>query len=257
MRPNRRQPDVTVVLKLGGSVVTDKETPETVDDQSLAEAVETIGEATPERLVLVHGGGSFGHYQADKHGVSLSTGSHDAQGVWAIHDAMRRLNDVIVGQLQDAGVSALPVHPLSVAARDANADLTLPRESIRMMLAEGFVPVLHGDVVAQADAGATIISGDELVTRLATGLSADRVGLCSTVPGVYDDDGAVIPRISEFAQVDAVLGESETTDVTGGMAEKVRALLELDTPAHIFGPESLPVFLAGESAGTVVDSRSR
>jgi isopentenyl phosphate kinase len=244
---------VTVVLKLGGSVVTDKETPETVDDDALDAAVDAIGDAALDRLVLVHGGGSFGHYQADRHGVSLSAGSHDAPGVWAIHDAMRRLNDVIVERLQAAGVPALPVHPLSVAVRDANADLTLPLEPTRTMLAEGFVPVLHGDVVAEAEAGATIISGDELVTRLATGLSADRVGLCSTVPGVYDDDGAVIPRISGFAQVDAVLGGSESTDVTGGMAEKVRALLALDSPAQIFGPESLPAFLAGESAGTVVD----
>ncbi|MFB6090569.1 MAG: isopentenyl phosphate kinase [Halobellus sp.] len=244
---------MTVVLKLGGSVVTDKDTPETVDDDALDAAVAAVADADLDRLVLVHGGGSFGHHQADRHGVSLSEGSHDAPGVWAIHDAMRRLNDEVIARLQDAGVPALPVHPLSVAARDADADLALPLDSTATLLEEGFVPVLHGDVVAQADAGATIISGDEIVTRLAGGLDADRVGLCSTVSGVYDDAGEVVPRISAFAEVEAVLGESDATDVTGGMAEKVRALLALDSPAHIFGPDDLAAFLAGESAGTVVD----
>ena len=137
---------MTVVLKLGGSVVTDKETPETVDDAALDAAVETIAAADVSRLALVHGGGSFGHHQAEKHGVSLSEGSHDAAGVWAIHDAMRRLNDEVIRRLQDAGVPALPVHPFSVGARDADADLVFPLDSSATMLAEGFVPVLHGDV---------------------------------------------------------------------------------------------------------------
>jgi isopentenyl phosphate kinase len=243
---------VTVVLKLGGSVVTDKETPETVDDDALDAAVETIAAADVSRLALVHGGGSFGHHQAEKHGVSLSEGSHDAAGVWAIHDAMRRLNDEVIRRLQDAGVPALPVHPFSVGARAADADLAFPLDSSATMLDEGFVPVLHGDVIAQADAGATIISGDELVTRLANGLDADRVGLCSTVPGVYDDDGEVVPEITAFDDVADALGGSESTDVTGGMAAKVRALLELGAPAHVFGPDALDAFLAGDAAGTVI-----
>ncbi|WP_311171915.1 isopentenyl phosphate kinase [Halobellus ordinarius] len=243
---------MTVVLKLGGSVITDKETPETVDEDALDRAVETIAQSDESSLALVHGAGSFGHHYAEKHGVTPTEGSHDADGVWAIHDSMRRLNDELLGRLQAAGVPALPVHPLSVGARDAESTLSLALDSTETMLAEGFVPVLHGDVIAQAGAGATIISGDELVARLADGLDADRVGLCSTVPGVYDDDGDVIPEITDFSEVEAALGAAETTDVTGGMAAKVRALLELGAPAHIFGPDALAAFLAGDAAGTVV-----
>ncbi|MGQ4555037.1 isopentenyl phosphate kinase [Halobellus sp. GM3] len=243
---------MTVVLKLGGSVVTDKETPETVDEETLAAVASTIAEADTTRLALVHGGGSFGHPQAERHGVSVADGSRDAAGVWAIHDAMRRLNDAVIQQLHDAGVPAQPVHPFSVGARDADAALAFPLDSTAAMLAEGFVPVLHGDVITHAGAGATIISGDELVTRLAGGLDADSVGLCSTVPGVYDDDGRVIPEITDLADVDAALGGSEATDVTGGMAAKVRALLDLGAPAHVFGPDALEAFLAGENAGTVI-----
>ena len=243
---------MTVVLKLGGSVITDKDAPETVDDGGLRAAVDAIAAADPDRLVLVHGGGSFGHVAAADRGISREAGSRDAADVWAVHDAMRRLNDAVLRRLHDAGVAAVPVHPLSVAARDEGDALALPLDSTATLLGEGFVPVLHGDVVGHAGAGATVVSGDELVTRLAAGLDADRVGLCSTVTGVYDD-GEVISRITEFDAVADAVGGSESTDVTGGMAAKVRALLDLDAPAHVFGPESLSAFLAGEPAGTVIE----
>lgn len=120
------------------------------------------------------------------------------------------------------------------------------------MLDEGFVPVLHGDVISHAGKGATIVSGDDLVVSLASGLGADRVGLCSTVPGVLDADGDVIPEITAFADAADALGGSDSTDVTGGMAAKVRKLLALGAPAHVFGPEGLSAFVAGESPGTVI-----
>ncbi|SFR59828.1 isopentenyl phosphate kinase [Halogeometricum limi] len=243
---------MTTVLKLGGSVVTDKATPETVDEETLGAAVEAVADADPARLVVVHGGGSFGHHNAEKHAVSSTDGTDDAEAVFEIHDAMRRLNDAIVARLLAAGVPALPVHPLSVAVRDAEADFSLPLDSTATMLDEGFVPVLHGDVVAHAGSGATIVSGDELVTSLARGLDADRVGLCSTVPGVLDENDEVIPEITSFEDVASVLGGSDTTDVTGGMAAKVRELLELGAPAHVFGPGALADFLAGDDAGTVI-----
>ncbi|SMP14462.1 isopentenyl phosphate kinase [Halobellus salinus] len=241
------------MLKLGGSVITDKDAPETVDDAALEAAADAIAAADPDRLVLVHGGGSFGHVAAADRGISREAGSHDAADVWAVHDAMRRLNDAVLRRLHDAGVAAVPVHPLSVAARDGGDALALPLDSTATLLGEGFVPVLHGDVVGHAGAGATVVSGDELITRLAAGLDADRVGLCSTVTGVYDDDGEVLPRITEFDSVADAVGGSDATDVTGGMAAKVRALLDLDAPAHVFGPESLSAFLAGDPAGTVIE----
>ena len=239
-------------MKLGGSVVTDKSEPETVDREALASAAGAIADAKSSDLIVVHGGGSFGHHHAATHGVTDTEGTHDAADVLAIHDAMRELNDAVVGALQDRAVPALPVHPLSAGHRDADGATALPSGQVETMLAEGFVPVLHGDVIAQSGAGATVLSGDEIVTLLTRQLAADRVGLCSTVPGVLDTEDNVIERISSFESVADALGGSDTTDVTGGMAGKVQALLELDTPASIFGPAELASFLAGDQPGTLV-----
>ncbi|WP_408958112.1 isopentenyl phosphate kinase [Natrinema sp. 74] len=245
-----------IVLKLGGSVITEKDRAETLDGDALERAADGIAAALEdgrEDLVIVHGGGSFGHHNASEHGVSTTAGTRDANAVLDIHGAMQTLNRFVLSRLLERDVEAVPVHPFSAAHRDAEGRLELPIAQIETMLAEGFVPVLHGDVIAHAGAGATVISGDELVATLARALEADRVGLCSTVPGVLDADDAVIDRIDEFAAVTDVLGASDATDVTGGMAGKVQTLLDLEAEASIFGLESLDAFLEGAEPGTTID----
>ena len=241
-----------IVLKLGGSVVTEKDRPETLDGRALGRAADAVADANDD-LVVVHGGGSFGHHHAEERGVSTTAGTRDADDVLAVHGAMTTLNRFVVDRLRERDVPALPVHPLSAASRDDAARLTLPVDQVDIMVGEGFVPVLHGDGVAHADEGVTVLSGDEIVTHVAAALDAERVGVCSTVPGVLDADGDVIPRIDSFDEVADALGESAATDVSGGMAGKVRELLALDRPASVFNLDGLPEFLSGERPGTTID----
>lgn len=245
---------MTTVLKLGGSAITDKDEPETVDEEALSTAASVIAErvSTSDRLVVVHGGGSFGHHHAATHGVTETEGTHDADAVLDIYRAMGRLNEAVVDELSRAGLAAVPVRPFSTASRSEDGTLSLPAGQVETMLEEGFVPVVHGDVVAHAGEGATILSGDSIVVSLARSLAADRVGLCSTVPGVLDENGTVIETINSYEAVASVLGGSESTDVTGGMAGKVRRLLDLDAPASIFDLDALDEFLDTGTAGTVV-----
>ena len=248
------------ILKLGGSVITDKHSPETVDDASLKGVLDAVETAYKNhdgelQLVIVHGGGSFGHVHAAEHGVSTTSGTSEAAAAAAIHGSMKQLNGVVLDGLQDRGIDALPVHPMSAAARDERGELSLPATVTACLLAEGFVPVLHGDVITHAGEGLTVLSGDEIVTSLADSLGASRVGLCSTVPGVLDETDAVIDEITDFGDVAAVLGDSDATDVSGGMAGKVHELLALGAPAHIFGPDAAGAFLAGGEPGTRIDGR--
>ncbi|MFA9517841.1 isopentenyl phosphate kinase [Halopenitus sp. H-Gu1] len=247
-----------LVVKLGGSVITDKDRPETLDGPALDAASDAIAGAiaddTVGDLVIVHGGGSFGHHHASEHGLSTATGTHDVGAVMDVHGAMTTLNRFVLDRLHERGVDAVPIHPLSLAARPEGVDgeLALPIGSTGTLLSEGFVPVLHGDGIATAGEGVSVISGDELVVELAAALDADRVGVCSTVPGVLDD-GEVVSLIEEFEEVADVLGASDATDVSGGMAAKVRELLALDAPAFVFGPNELSGFLRGEDPGTRIE----
>lgn len=243
---------MTTVLKLGGSVITRKDTPETVDEVALEGAAEALSGSTG-RLVVVHGGGSFGHHHAAAHDVSTIAGTHDDVAIRAIHTAMKRLNGAVIDALADVGAPVVPVHPFSAARRTDEGILRFETAAIETMLREGFVPVLHGDVVVHEREGATILSGDELVVALAEGLDADRVGVCSAVPGVYDSDGDVIDRIDSFDDVAEAVGASDETDVTGGMAGKVRTLLALDAPAFVFGIGGLESFISGDDPGTRIE----
>lgn len=243
---------MTTVLKLGGSVITRKDTPETVDEDALERAAETLA-GMEDRLVVVHGAGSFGHHYAAKHGISKAEGTHDDGAIREIHGSMKRLNSAVIEALAATGVPALPIHPLSAAARTKDGTLRIEADTVDTMLVEGLVPVFHGDVVVHENEGATILSGDELVVWLAEALSADRIGLCSSVSGVYDTEENVIERIGSFEEVVDAVGESDETDVTGGMAGKVRALLSIDAPASVFGPEGLESFVAGDDPGTRIE----
>ncbi|SDR07666.1 isopentenyl phosphate kinase [Natronobacterium texcoconense] len=244
-----------IVLKLGGSVITEKDRPETLDGDALERAADAVAAASEDGLgdlVIVHGGGSFGHHNASEHGITTTEGTHDVGALMDVHGAMVTLNRFVLRRLFDRDVDAVPVHPFSMASRDEDGNLELPIDGIRTILEEGFVPVLHGDMIPHAGAGATVVSGDELVAELARELEADRIGLCSTVPGVLDEDDAVIDEIATFDDAADVLGESEATDVTGGMAAKVQALLELEADAAIFGLDDLAAFLEGAESGTTI-----
>lgn len=240
-----------IIVKLGGSVVTDKSSRETLDEKRLRAVAAALGEYDGD-LVVVHGGGSFGHPAAAEREVSATEGTRSAGDAVAVHDAMGRLNSAVVDALAGAGLTALPVRPLSFVHRDRNGDVVVPADGIAAMVSEGFVPVLHGDVVVHAGKGVTVASGDALLTALARSLPVDRVGVCSREPGVLDADGAVISRIDRFEDVVEAVGDSDETDVTGGMAAKVRTLLDLRARAHVFGPDALGSFLAGDAPGTEI-----
>ena len=62
-----------IFLKLGGSLITDKNTPRALRPELLARLMREIAEARAARpgmrIVLGHGSGSFGHVEARRYGT--------------------------------------------------------------------------------------------------------------------------------------------------------------------------------------------
>lgn len=243
---------MTDVLKLGGSVITEKSRPETVDDARLHRMVDAIAERGGDDLILVHGGGSFGHPAANRHGVSRTTGTRDVAAVYDIADAMRRLNERVIDALHDRSVPAVGIQAMAMASRGIEGDVTCSTHGLGQLRDEGFLPVLNGDVIAHAGVGCSVVSGDELAVAVGAALGAERIGFCSDVPGVLDAEGDVIERIDADEQLAIDLGDADVTDVTGGMAAKVQGLAACEIPAAIFGVADLPAFLAGRMPGTTI-----
>lgn len=232
-----------MILKIGGSVLTQKEEEMELDRASFEAALDAVADA-PDDLVLVHGAGSYGHPQAERWG--LEDGSRE--GVYETHSAVRELNRLVVEYLRDAGVNALPVHPLSCCVKQP--DLELYDEAVRLMVAEGFLPVIHGDGVVHVGSGVSVVSGDGLVVELAR--EGERVGMCTSAGGVLGRDGGVLDRVTSLEEVEELGGAG--ADVTGGIVAKVRKLLSLPSGGYVFGVDGIEEFLQGGSAGTLVRS---
>ncbi|HUK74804.1 MAG TPA: hypothetical protein VLU99_03350, partial [Nitrososphaerales archaeon] len=87
-----------VVVKLGGSVITDKK----VAFSYREAAVRGLGSAMASSkvpVVLVHGGGSFGHTEARRHGLSSSRSSPSPEGVSETREAMFNLDAKVCASL--------------------------------------------------------------------------------------------------------------------------------------------------------------
>ncbi|WP_407356877.1 isopentenyl phosphate kinase [Methanolobus sp. WCC5] len=250
--------DNITILKIGGSVITDK----SADDGAVRmDAIERIaGEIAgfEGKLIIVHGAGSFGHPQVKRFGLK---GNFDHTGSIITHMSVRKLNTVVVEALNSAGVNALPLHPMACAVSENGRIRSMFLEPIKEMLYNGFIPVLHGDMVMDTELGTSVLSGDQIVPYLAIKLKASRIGIGSAEEGVLDDQGKALPAISKdnFDRIKDCLGGSANTDVTGGMLGKVLELLELSeqskSTSYIFnaGNEgNVACFLKGKNIGTAI-----
>jgi isopentenyl phosphate kinase len=232
------------VLKIGGSVLTDKETERKLSED-FSDILETVSEHP--QGVIVHGAGSFGHPPAERHG--LKHGSRE--GVMEVHSAVKELNARVVEELRDMGLKALPIHPLSAGYRAPETNLMV--KQVLHMNQEGFTPVIHGDGVVTEGKGFTVISGDEIVPLIEEQAGTERIGFCTSEPGVLDENGEVIKEVDSLE--DFHEHGTEGIDVSGGMRNKLEKIFEYGIDARIFGDEDLKDFLEGEEVGTLVRGR--
>ncbi len=218
------------VLKLGGSVVTVKEEPMTPHTENIRRLAGEIASASPRGLVVVHGGGSFGHPLAKRHAISEGYSSPEqVPGFSRTHQAMVALNRIMVDTLLDASVPAVSVSPSSFIVTDGGRIGEVDFGTVQRFMESEMVPVLHGDAVLDRVKGFTILSGDQLAVRLALDLGADQLIFGADVDGVYtadpklDPQARLIERLS-LSELDEMveIGDALATDVTGGMLGKIR-----------------------------------
>lgn len=262
-----------VFLKLGGSAITDKTRPEALDEpvlRRIAAVVAATMQARPApRLLIGHGGGSFGHHWANLYQTHM--GVHDAQGwegVVRVQDAMSRLCREVVRYLLDAGVPAMSIQPSASAITVSRSLAGMSVDPIVYLLNAGVVPVLHGDVALDRAQGAAIISTETVFAYLAPILRPRRIVLVGehavfTADPHRSAEAVRIPVVDD-SNIEAVLGQagaSHGVDVTGGMASKVAAMwkLVLAVPGldvQLVGPDPVAVAwaLRGDvsSVGTII-----
>jgi len=235
------------VLKIGGSVITRKERPFTANSSAIRRLAEEISRANVSQLIIIHGGGSFGHPLAKQHSIKEGYRGKVAQllGFSKTHQAMVTLNKLVVDALIQHNIPVVAVSPSSCIVTKSGRIAIIMEEPLKSLLQTGFVPVLYGDAVLDSDLGFTILSGDQLAASLAIKFDAERIVMGIDVDGLFTTDpkknaSASLIRhctLQELKVMRAKIREANSADVTGGMLGKIVEL----TPAIEKGISALIV----------------
>lgn len=260
-----------VLLKLGGSVITDKNQPFTAREDTIRrlgrEMRQTLELHPDLRLILGHGSGSFGHVVAQKYRTRqgiVDTTEDLRQESWRgfveTAAAAARLNRLVSDLMLEEGVPVVSYQP-SASARCRRGELMyFDAHPLKQVLDANLVPLVYGDVAVDAVQAFTIISTEQVFDNIARELQPARIILAGIVDGVYDADPLVnseATRYEEITQgnwdeVEASLGGSHATDVTGGMFSKVRDMYHL-----VLAQPPLQVHIvSGEISGSVSSALS-
>jgi isopentenyl phosphate kinase len=243
-----------IILKLGGSAITVKEKPFTANQSVIENLAREIAEAKVLQLVLVHGGGSFGHPLAKEY--AINEGLKDPSqiiGFSKTHDAMTVLNRLVVETLIRRNIPAVGIAPSSFIVTKSGRIEKMEVNIISKALEMGILPVLYGDAVLDTSKGFTILSGDQLAARLAIVLGAERIIICVDVDGLCTADPKSDPsakliehtNLNKLKREHSWIDEAKVTDVTGGMYGKIIELI----PAIEQGART--VIVNGTKQGTV------
>jgi len=259
-----------IFLKLGGSLITDKDTPYTprIDKlNELALEIKTVLDSNPGLLLILgHGSGSFGHTAAKKHGTR--NGVHTIEqwhGFAEVKFQAAELTRHVIESLMNAGLPAISIHPSSSMVSDNRKVIHHNIVVLRKALDVHLLPVVHGDVAFDESLGGTILSTEDVFAFLAEQFSPTRILLAGIEAGVWEDFPARTKlvkqiQLSDYEKMRAGIGGSASTDVTGGMKAKVEEMLELvkknkGLSVQIFSAEEkgfLTRALNGENVGTLL-----
>jgi isopentenyl phosphate kinase len=236
------------VVKLGGGVITVKSSPKTIDYESLEMAASQLARFRlgGGLLVVVHGGGSFGHVEVAR--IAREKGHLDSRDSSTVQKSMLELAVAVVEALERRGLhpSLHPPHTLCTGSLVDTCNINI----IRRDLAEGLTPVTYGDAIPESGR-VGIVSGDDLASWIAVSLKADCLVYVIREPGVLDERGEVVPELASLDQL-KVRG-AEWEDVTGGIVRKVKMALEASKKVDnvlVVGLEHLLKALEGERVGT-------
>ncbi len=235
-----------VIIKVGGSVITDKksETPK-INQITLEIFCQDIGEIfrrNSSRLIICHGAGSYGHQIVKRTGIHKGIETSEQVRAFAeTQKQMNELNVLVCGALQKAGVPAIPVQASAAVVMGSGRIAEFDTKAIEGFLETGLVPVLYGVPAFDKKQKCSILSADQIAPFLAKKLGARKIIHGTNVDGVFSEDpnknpaAERIPEINSknIEQIKNLLAGSSETDVTGGMFGKVSELLDLGIESQI------------------------
>ncbi len=214
---------MVIVLKLGGSIITEKDSYRKINEETIVKLCDVLSKSK-EKMVLIHGAGSFGHILALKHGLEKPGPSRGREGsISRVMSDVLTLDSAIIDKLNEKGVRAVAVPPHAVY-HGSRPDFKI----VETLVDNGFIPVLYGDIIIHKGKY-RIISGDEIALDLSRRLRPRSVVFVTDVDGLYDSDPKINKRAKFIPKIMASEIEVIDTkrDATGSMAGKMERIKKI------------------------------
>jgi isopentenyl phosphate kinase len=207
------------IVKIGGSLITDKGVYRKFFKKKASLVLDKIVDL--KDVVIVHGGGSFGHYMCKKYGLPGEASKERVNAMSIVKYDMENLNQRIVKMLIERGKYAVGISPFFLRNKEEfNYDI------VGDLLNRNITPVLYGDVYMSHN-NIGVLSGDHIMMSLAQKLKPHRAIFLSDVDGVYNKDPKKYhdARLIRDYKSGDLSFEPIKKDVTGGMELKFKSMV--------------------------------
>jgi len=226
------------ILKLGGSLLTDKSKPYSLRKDKLNAVVREIKECIDlgliEELVIIHGVGSYGHPPVLKY--LLHRGFKSEDQLIHLSETQAIVNDyrnMIVKSFLEMEIPINLMHASSIVVGNKMRIVEYNFKPLTGFLALGMIPLIGGDMMFDETMGFSVCGGDQLAVIISYELKASHLIFATDVPGVYDKDPkketkAILFKsinINEIENVIKKIEEANKTDASGRMKGKLLSIM--------------------------------
>ncbi len=216
-----------IIIKLGGSVITDKNKECTFKKETMDKLAENIKKAN-RPTIIVHGAGSFGHILAKEYDLNQGYKKlEQIKGFSLTHEKVQALNSLVLKSLQKYDIHAVSISPHSSITLNNHKIHKIDYKIFEEYLNKNFTPVTFGDVVLDKTLGFSICSGDLLIEALSRNFKPEKVVFVIDEDGIFTanpkiDKNAELIQNTTIKKLETIITSLDSrADVTGGMAGKI------------------------------------
>ena len=205
-----------ILIKLGGSIITNKEKPLSARRKAIDSILNQIKRIRAP-MILVHGGGSYGHYWSVKYDMHTKPAKYDMRGVSIVKNSMIDLNKIILNSAVKNRINAYCLPPTDFM--NGNKPIKNKILTINEIAKSGLTPITYGDALWFGKKKSYILSGDVIMTMIGKILKPRLSIFVLDVDGVYSNTKSK-KLIRDFKKEKPIISKNKI-DVTGGMTRKI------------------------------------
>ena len=205
-----------ILIKLGGSIITNKGKPLSPRKKTIDNILKEIGKIK-EPIIIVHGGGSYGHYWSVKYDMHTKPAKTNPKGVAIVKNSMVELNKIILDSAVKNRINSYCLPPTDFM--NGNKAIKSKILTINDISKSGLTPITFGDALWFGQKKSYILSGDVIMTTIGKILKPRLSLFVLDVDGVYSD--LKTKRLIHDFKKEKPEIKNNKMDVTGGMTRKI------------------------------------